>query len=129
MHNCIKIISVVSVLAAMFSETWSLPGPPAFPEPTIKAAAYTLRSSSAGEREPLIVKPVDATQSTTSNSSIRVASLDQMRGFVMAAMLLVNFVGNYNNVPGILKHGFGRRVAVAIPDLGEHRFSKSNSNP
>src|SRR5204862_3047590 len=34
----------------------------------------------------------------------RIASLDQFRGYTVAGMLLVNFLGGYAVVPAILKH-------------------------
>src|SRR4051794_40298178 len=34
----------------------------------------------------------------------RIASLDQFRGYTVAAMLLVNFLGGYHAVPAALKH-------------------------
>lgn len=34
----------------------------------------------------------------------RLASLDQFRGYTVAGMFLVNFVGGYVNIPAILKH-------------------------
>jgi predicted acyltransferase len=34
----------------------------------------------------------------------RIASLDQFRGYTVAGMLLVNFVGGFAAIPGILKH-------------------------
>jgi hypothetical protein len=37
-------------------------------------------------------------------SSPRLASLDQFRGYTVAGMLLVNFVGSFTLVPAILKH-------------------------
>lgn len=37
-------------------------------------------------------------------SSWRIASLDQFRGYTVLGMLLVNFVGAFQVVPGVLKH-------------------------
>src|SRR5438270_9306413 len=34
----------------------------------------------------------------------RIASLDQFRGYTVAGMLLVNFLGGYHVVPAILTH-------------------------
>src|SRR5437879_2317398 len=34
----------------------------------------------------------------------RIASLDQFRGYTVAGMLLVNFLGGFQAVPAILKH-------------------------
>ncbi len=34
----------------------------------------------------------------------RIVSLDQFRGYTVAGMLLVNFLGGYREVPAILKH-------------------------
>ena len=34
----------------------------------------------------------------------RIASLDQFRGYTVAGMLLVNFLGGYQAVPAVLKH-------------------------
>lgn len=34
----------------------------------------------------------------------RIASLDQFRGYTVAGMLLVNFLGGYRTIPAILKH-------------------------
>ncbi|MDX2035837.1 MAG: hypothetical protein SFX72_04240 [Isosphaeraceae bacterium] len=41
---------------------------------------------------------------TSPDASRRSASLDQFRGYTVAGMLLVNFVGGYAAVPAILKH-------------------------
>jgi predicted acyltransferase len=41
---------------------------------------------------------------TESPSSGRIASLDQFRGYTVAGMLLVNFVGGYAVVPKVLQH-------------------------
>ena len=40
----------------------------------------------------------------SSNSQARLAALDQFRGYTMVGMLLVNFLGNYEVCPRILKH-------------------------
>lgn len=37
-------------------------------------------------------------------TSVRIASLDQFRGYTVAGMLLVNFLGGYAVIPAILKH-------------------------
>ena len=34
----------------------------------------------------------------------RIVSLDQFRGYTVAGMLLVNFLGGYAAVPAVLKH-------------------------
>ena len=34
----------------------------------------------------------------------RIVSLDQFRGYTVAGMLLVNFLGGYQAVPAVLKH-------------------------
>ena len=38
------------------------------------------------------------------NVATRLASLDQFRGYTVAAMFLVNFLGGYSSVPAILRH-------------------------
>jgi predicted acyltransferase len=42
--------------------------------------------------------------STAPGSRSRIVSLDQFRGYTVAGMLLVNFLGGYRVVPAILKH-------------------------
>ena len=42
--------------------------------------------------------------STTPGQGRRIVSLDQFRGYTVAGMLLVNFLGGYREVPAILKH-------------------------
>ena len=44
------------------------------------------------------------TSSTNASSSNRITSLDQFRGYTVAGMFLVNFLGGYAAVPYILKH-------------------------
>jgi predicted acyltransferase len=44
------------------------------------------------------------TDRTVPSSSGRIASLDQFRGYTVAGMLLVNFVGGYAVVPKVLQH-------------------------
>ncbi len=41
---------------------------------------------------------------TDEPASRRIVSLDQFRGYTVAGMLLVNFLGGYQAVPAILKH-------------------------
>lgn len=49
------------------------------------------------------VLPLESrTDNTTSNT--RIASLDQFRGYAVAGMVLVNFLGNYSCAPRILRH-------------------------
>src|ERR1700723_3232372 len=42
--------------------------------------------------------------STAPPSSRRILSLDQFRGYTVAGMLFVNFLGGYQVVPAIFKH-------------------------
>jgi predicted acyltransferase len=53
----------------------------------------------------MLRKGVLGTMSDTSvNPAPRLASLDQFRGYTMAGMLLVNFLGSYEVCPRLLKH-------------------------
>ncbi len=47
-----------------------------------------------------VATEVDATQRTTR----RIVSLDQFRGYTVAGMLFVNFLGGYQVVPAVFKH-------------------------
>lgn len=49
------------------------------------------------------VLPLESSTGDT-NSNTRITSLDQFRGYAVAAMVLVNFVGNYACAPRILRH-------------------------
>ena len=56
-----------------------------------------------GKQTPLVLKlatRMDATQRTTR----RIVSLDQFRGYTVAGMLFVNFLGGYQVVPAVFKH-------------------------
>ena len=49
---------------------------------------------------PVSAPPLDGVASPTG----RIASLDQFRGYTVAGMLLVNFLGGFAAVPAVLKH-------------------------
>ena len=42
--------------------------------------------------------------STKPSASRRIVSLDQFRGYTVAGMLFVNFLGGYQVVPAVFKH-------------------------
>ncbi len=62
-----------------------------------------LRSRRDG-RDPLADSRGADPMSTEPSASRRIVSLDQFRGYTVAGMLLVNFLGGYQVVPAILKH-------------------------
>src|SRR3954451_6456225 len=47
---------------------------------------------------------LDSGEPPTPGAVGRIASLDQFRGYTVAGMLLVNFLGGYRAVPAALKH-------------------------
>jgi predicted acyltransferase len=54
----------------------------------------------AATTNPISAPPLDGIASPTG----RIASLDQFRGYTVAGMLLVNFLGGFAVVPAVLKH-------------------------